>query len=139
LLISRRNWRADAEPATQHSMAAPASRRQITEIRAPGNKGPLASIAEVGSGARPHQLNGSMIRIGRHEDNDIQLASQTVHRYHAVLHVTPRQTYVVTDLSGPEGNGVLVNAVRVEQAELKTGDVLELGEAKLRFATGQTA
>ena len=128
LLIARRTWRAEPAPVTQVPMAAPVSRKQITELR-----GPQATLEVIGDGGETHPLSGSMIRIGRHEDNDIQLASQTVHRYHAVLHVTPRQQFVLTDLSGPEGNGLLVNDKRVEQAELAAGDVIELGETKLRF------
>lgn len=129
LLIARRTWRAEPVPVTQVQMGAPVSRKQITELR-----GPQAALEIVGDGGETHSLAGSMIRIGRHEDNDIQLASQTVHRFHAVLHVTPREQYVLTDLSGPEGNGVLVNDSRVEQAELAAGDVIELGETKLRFS-----
>jgi len=129
LLIARRTWRAETAPVTQVPMGAPVSRKQITELR-----GPQAALEVVGEGGETHRLSGSMIRIGRHEDNDIQLVSQTVHRYHAVLHVTPRQQFVLTDLSGPEGNGVLVNDSRVEQVELAPGDVIELGETKLRFS-----
>jgi len=134
LLIARRTSRAQARPATQVPMADPVSRRQITEIREPA-----ATLEEIGPNPLSHRLDGSMIRIGRHAENDVQLASQTVHRYHAVLHVTPRQGYVLTDLSGPDGNGVLVNEAHVEHAELKSGDLIELGDVKLRFRMGTDA
>lgn len=135
LLIARRASRAQQPvPATQIPMAAPVSRKQITEIHES-----LAVLREVGEAGTAYPLEGSMIRIGRHGDNDIQLASQTVHRYHAVLHVTPRQSHVLTDLSGPEGNGVLVNGHRIEQAELTGGDVIELGDVKLCFELSDAA
>jgi hypothetical protein len=78
-------------------------------------------------------IDGSMIRIGRHEENDIRLANKTVHRYHAVVHVTADQRFVITDLSGKDGNGVLLNSERVEQAPLAAGDIIELGDVKMRF------
>lgn len=89
----------------------------------------------------PLPLHGRMLRIGRHEENDVRLADKTVHRHHAVLQLTGEQGYTITDLSGNEGNGVLVNSERVTQARLRHGDIIELGAVKLRFALnrGQTS
>jgi Inner membrane component of T3SS, cytoplasmic domain len=133
LLIARRVSRPQPASFTQIPMAAPVSRKQITEVR-PAH----AVLQEVDNPLASYQLEGTMIRIGRHQENDIQLASQTVHRYHAVLHVTPRLSHVLTDLSGPDGNGVLVNGKHVEQIELAAGDVVELGNVKLRFDLNDT-
>ena len=132
-LIARRSHRTAPVPVTQLPMAAPVSRKQVTELH-----GPQPLLEVLGDDARTHRLRGSMIRIGRHGDNDIQLASQTVHRYHAVVHVTPNQGHVITDLSGPEGNGVLVNGARVEHAALTPGDEIELGDVRMRFGMSET-
>jgi hypothetical protein len=78
-------------------------------------------------------LAGQTIRIGRHEDNDIRLADSSVHRYHAVIQRTPEEDFVITDVSGKEGNGVRINGARTAQARLEDGDVIELGRAKLKF------
>ena len=78
-------------------------------------------------------LAGETIRIGRHEDNDIRLADSSVHRYHAVIQRTAEEGYVITDVSGKEGNGVRINGARAAQAHLVDGDVIELGRAKLKF------
>jgi len=78
-------------------------------------------------------LAGQVIRIGRHEDNDIRLADRSVHRYHAVIERTPDEAFVITDVSGKDGNGVRVNGERAARARLADGDVIELGRAKLRF------
>ncbi len=99
----------------------------------------IATLQLVGSDATSLPLEGTMVRIGRHEENDIRLASKTVHRYHAVVHLTPDRHYVLTDLSGADGNGVVVNGERVEQATLQPDDVIELGEVKLRFCLGEAA
>jgi hypothetical protein len=92
---------------------------------------------EPTEGHHVHRVRGTLIRIGRHEENDIRLDSQTVHRHHAVVHKMPDQSYVITDLSGPSGNGVYVNEERVEHMLLRNGDLVELGDVRLRFhATG---
>ena len=78
-------------------------------------------------------LAGQTIRIGRHEDNDIRLADSSVHRYHAVIQRTAEEGFVITDVSGKEGNGVRINGMRTAQAQLADGDVIELGRAKLKF------
>ena len=78
-------------------------------------------------------LSGQVIRIGRHQDNDIRLADTSVHRYHAVIQRTPEEAFVITDVSGKAGNGVRVNGERLEHAMLSDGDVIELGRARLKF------
>lgn len=78
-------------------------------------------------------LSGQVIRIGRHQDNDIRLADTSVHRYHAVIQRTPEEAFVITDVSGKAGNGVRVNGQRLEHAMLSDGDVIELGRARLKF------
>ena len=64
-----------------------------------------------------------MLRIGREADNDICLSDKTVHRYHAVIHRTTDGAVVVTDLSGADGNGVLINGTRVGEGRLTEGDI----------------
>jgi len=80
-------------------------------------------------------LTGQVIRIGRHEDNDIRLSDRSVHRHHAVIERTPEEAFVITDVSGKDGNGLRVNGERTPSARLADGDVIELGRARLRFET----
>ncbi len=89
------------------------------------------TVEGKGQGTMP--LSGQTVRIGRHEDNDIRLTDSSVHRYHAVIERTPEEEFVITDLSGKEGNGVRVNGARTAQARLADGDVIELGRMKLKF------
>jgi hypothetical protein len=74
-----------------------------------------------------------LVRIGRHEDNDIRLPYSTVHRHHALIHRTPAAEFVITDLSGREGNGVVINGEKRAEARLAPGDMIVLGDARLRF------
>jgi hypothetical protein len=78
-------------------------------------------------------IGRTLVRIGREEDNDICLSLNTVHRYHAVIRRTTEGEVVITDLSGEEGNGVLVNGTRVAEARLAQGDTIHLGEVRLHF------
>lgn len=92
-----------------------------------------AWVSVEGKAAAPHPLDASLVRIGRHDDNDIRLPYSSVHRYHAVIHRTPEAHFVITDLTGRDGNGVVVNGERQIQARLASGDLIELGEARLKF------
>lgn len=74
-----------------------------------------------------------LVRIGRHEDNDIRLPYSTVHRHHALIHRTPESEFVIVDLSGQSGNGIVVNGQKRAEARLANGDTIMLGDARLRF------
>jgi hypothetical protein len=86
-------------------------------------------------GEATHPFAGEMIRIGRHPDNEIWLTDSSVHRYHAVIHRTEEADFFITDLSGQEGNGVRINGTRRAQSPLANGDIIELGKARITFAT----
>ncbi len=85
------------------------------------------------SGGQTLPLAMQVTRIGRQLDNDIRLADPSVHRYHAVIERTSGDEFVITDLSGKEGNGVRINGERQERTHLVDGDVIELGRARLKF------
>lgn len=85
---------------------------------------------------KKYSLARSLLRIGREQDNDIRLEDVTVHRYHAAIHRTEDAEFVVTDLSSAGGNGVVVNGRSVSEARLANGDVIELGNARLKFMAG---
>lgn len=78
-------------------------------------------------------IGRSMLRIGREADNDICVLEKTVHRYHGVIRRTTDGDVVITDLSGVDGNGVLINGVRVSEGRLKAGDVIGIGAVRLKF------
>lgn len=82
-------------------------------------------------------IGASNVRIGRHKDNDICLANKSVHRHHAVLHMTPSREFTIQDLGGK--NGVVVNNQRVSQKALADGDLIEFGEVRLRYQANNVA
>lgn len=92
---------------------------------------PAAAWVDV-AGQR-HNVGSGGLRLGRDEDNDICLPDKTVHRYHAAIHRTDDAEYLITDLSSAGGNGVLVNGLRVGETRLQDGDIIDLGQTRLKF------
>jgi FHA domain/von Willebrand factor type A domain len=79
-----------------------------------------------------YPLQTTNVRIGRHRDNDICLLNDSISRRHALLHYNAdTRHFMITDLGG--GNGVVVNKVRQKSHDLNDGDLVELGEVRLRF------
>jgi len=76
-------------------------------------------------------IGATNVRIGRHSDNDICLQNNSVHRQHAVLHMSHDKKFVIRDLG--TANGVVVNSQKISQKELSDGDLIELGEVRARF------
>jgi len=96
---------------------------------------PFVEIASGGKAMR-YAISGDMLRIGREEDNDIRIANSAVHRYHAAIYREDYNDWHITDLSGVESNGLIVNGRRCCEARLNDGDLIELGPGKLRFRSG---
>jgi Inner membrane component of T3SS, cytoplasmic domain len=92
-----------------------------------------AWLTVQGGGEGTVPLAGRLVRIGRHQDNDLRLPDTTVHRHHAVIERTRDEEFVITDLSGEDGNGVRINGTRQSRAQLTDGDVIELGRTRLKF------
>lgn len=92
---------------------------------------PRLIIERPGSPARLYELiDGSTVRIGRAASNDIAIPHSSISRSHAAVE-GKRDSWVITDLHS--ANGVLLNGVRIDRAELKSGDVIGLGDIRLRF------
>jgi len=88
--------------------------------------------------ASRYPLQTTNVRIGRHRDNDICLLNDSISRRHAVLHFdAEKRTFVITDLGG--GNGVVVNKIKQQSHDLNDGDLVELGEVRLRFRANAEA
>ncbi len=92
---------------------------------------PRLIIERPGVQPRLYELkDGSTIHIGRAASNDITLPHSSISRSHALLE-GKHDTWIIKDQHS--ANGVLINGARVERVELKSGDVIGLGDIKLRF------
>jgi len=124
--------------------------KDATRIYKPGRADPFDAVVargpdiphghpfieiENGHGQRCAILR-DMLRIGREDDNDIRIPSRYVHRYHAAIHREDYDDWHITDLTGVESNGLIVNGKRCCEARLRDGDLIQLGPGKLRFRVG---
>jgi len=74
--------------------------------------------------------------VGRTGENDIIINHKSISRHHAkIVHEGSR--YVILDLES--ANGVRVGGTEGDRIELQSGDVIELGEVRLRFLSGDSA
>ncbi|HEX7500859.1 MAG TPA: FHA domain-containing protein [Polyangia bacterium] len=74
--------------------------------------------------------------VGRTGENDITINHKSISRHHAKI-VREGSRYVILDLES--ANGVRVGGVEGDRIELQSGDVIELGEVRLRFLSGDSA
>jgi pSer/pThr/pTyr-binding forkhead associated (FHA) protein len=75
-------------------------------------------------------LGREILHIGRGLAADLRLDESSVSRRHAILVPRPSGARILDDRSS---NGTLVNGRRVQQADLRNGDVLVLGRVVLRY------
>jgi transcriptional regulator with GAF, ATPase, and Fis domain len=101
------------------------SRTETTRARllAQGPEGPVAFA-----------LSGGEMFIGRASDADLRFGDARVSRRHAKVERCD-EGWRIVDLGSQ--NGVLVNGVKVEDAVLRTGDVVQLGNIRLQYADGE--
>ena len=96
---------------------------------------PRPAWIKVGGTPVEMPTDREVLMIGRQDDNDICIEDNTVHRYHALIERTRDAGFFIVDMSGPDGNGVRVNGERRAKSCLNHGDIVELGRARLEFAT----
>ncbi len=83
-------------------------------------------------------LAGPRIRIGRNPDNEVQIDSMNVSRFHCELVRAPGDgAFVVQDLGS--NNGTFLNGARIQRAEVRPGDVLSVGSFQVSFQVQEGA
>jgi pSer/pThr/pTyr-binding forkhead associated (FHA) protein len=137
-LLARRKRRTSAARSPDTTLALTRAGKhsalETNALKTEGVSWPTEAWVDIqGAPGGRYVIGRTLVRIGREADNDIRLSAKTVHRYHAVIRRTTDGDVTVTDLSGNEGNGVLVNGKPVDEARLKKGDIINVGEVKLHF------
>src|SRR5262249_27417599 len=74
------------------------------------------------------------LALGRDQSNPIRLHDTEISRRHAEVRPIDDETYRVVDLGS--ANGTYVNGKAIDQAKLRTGDLLRLGQTVLLFQGG---
>jgi len=95
-------------------------------------------IAVSGSvSGKEFQISGDIASIGRNADNDIVITDSTISGRHARLLAVRGGRWKVEDFGST--NGIKLNNKKVSEGQLSSGDVIHLGNVKLRFDDGQAA
>ncbi|HAS45900.1 MAG TPA: hypothetical protein DCS93_35790 [Microscillaceae bacterium] len=95
-----------------------------------GGGGAPTLMVSAGSFSHTFALNKPKIFIGRAQENDVMIPVQTVSGQHATITIENGSFYL-TDLGST--NGTFVNGSRVSKTILKSGDMIKLGAANLKF------
>ncbi len=75
-------------------------------------------------------LGGDAMHLGRGLSADLRLDESSVSRRHAILVPRPSGARILDDRSS---NGTFVNGRRIQQVDLRDGDVIVLGRVVLRY------
>ena len=78
-------------------------------------------------------LDSDGIAVGRHPDSDVFLDDVTVSRRHVEIRRLG-ETFHLKDVGSL--NGTYVNRERVDEADLRSGDEVQIGKFKLIFLSG---
>ena len=87
-------------------------------------------VNPTSSSRREIQLSRTLVSIGRDPSNDLVLPDAMVSRRHAVIEYRGSQ-YYLRDCNS--SNGSLVNGDRVSERNLRDGDLVAIGTARLLF------
>lgn len=75
-------------------------------------------------------LSGETFFIGRSRNNNLVLSDKSVSRKHAVINFLEGE-YIVSDLKSLKG--IYVNGKKIDEASLKPGDIVNIGENRMQF------
>ena len=110
------------------ALRGPAEGERVTGAARP-EPGRYFTIQE-GNGERLLPLERTITHLGRGFTADIQLEDVSVSRRHAI--VTQRRG-AVRILDDRSSNGTFVNGRRIQEAELRHGDVVVIGRVVLQY------
>lgn len=122
--------RAAASLAAMKPKAAPSGDTVKTRhlVEAPRRSDRLV-VSCNGETVKTIDLQGRLL-IGRDADNDLQLPGRYLSRHHAAVMPAAEGHYYVIDLAS--ANGVRVNRRRVDRCLLRDGDVIEVGQFRIK-------
>jgi len=91
---------------------------------------PILELVAGPNKGRIIELSSERIAMGRAAENEIVLSGEGISRQHAILTLVDGQ-WLIRD--NESKNGILVNAEKVPEAWLKTGDLIQVGHFVFRF------
>jgi pSer/pThr/pTyr-binding forkhead associated (FHA) protein len=94
---------------------------------------PIIIVTLNGKEIERKELNQELIAIGRDMDNDIVINNLAVSRCHVIIQVNNDKLFVKDMASA---NGTFVNGQKIEECELKDGDLMLIGKHILKVEMG---
>ncbi len=92
---------------------------------------PLAYLINQRDHATLYPVTSPLWRIGRGKENEMALNDSSISRRHAEIHRLDNGKFVLYDCGST--NGVFVNNRKITEQNLYEGDIIEIGDALLRF------
>ncbi len=100
------------------------------DARGAGGPPPLARGRYLVCGDEAFALTADVTHVGRGVTADVRLDDHTVSARHAIVVLRGERLRILDDRST---NGTFVNGRRVDEAELRDGDVVTLGRVVLTY------
>ncbi len=107
--------------------------KKIKSIKRP-DQSYLTQVGGTGDG-RVFELSRAVLSIGRTEENEIIMKSESVSRCHAYLRRSSDGEWLFQDNNSK--NGIRVNGKKVSEAVLKSGDTLSVGDFTFKFEAAE--
>jgi Mg-chelatase subunit ChlD len=92
---------------------------------------PFAWLVRQDDPSVRYAITGSPWRIGRGKNNDLTIDDQSVSRQHAEIHRRHDGSFAILDLDSL--NGVFVNEKKARQADVREGDLIDIGDVGVKF------
>ena len=83
---------------------------------------------------REERLTQSVIKLGKMPSADLKLDDEMVSRIHALIEVIGPDEVSIIDLRSTKGT--FVNGQKVNNAKLKSGDIILVGETRIEITIG---
>jgi pSer/pThr/pTyr-binding forkhead associated (FHA) protein len=111
--------------------AADTASQETAILRAPGTAKParLVMLTDPDAGGE-YPMTGATMRIGRFDGAQVWVNHKSISREHAQL-APSGDAFRIQDLGS--ANGVRVNGKDVRDVELRSGDIIELGQVRFRY------
>jgi adenylate cyclase len=78
------------------------------------------------------RLLGALTSLGRHPENNIEVADRSVSKFHAQILRTPDDSWLIQDLGSR--NGTYLDGRRIDKSPLRHGSDVVFGTVRFRFA-----
>jgi pSer/pThr/pTyr-binding forkhead associated (FHA) protein/tetratricopeptide (TPR) repeat protein len=118
------------EEAATAARSAPPPEPSVLSSRRPAVPARLVMLTQPASGAEFVLPTDRSARLGRSDEVDCPINHRSVSREHAEIK-REGEEFVIEDLGS--ANGVTVNGRTVKQCELRSGDIIELGQVVFRY------